>query len=33
MVRSIEATAQRRKLLGEIERLAAIAIFGTLSET
>jgi len=33
MVRSIEASAQRRKLLSEIERLAAIAIFGTLSET
>src|SRR5260370_38417027 len=33
MVRSIDATAQRRKLLSEIERLAAIAIFGTLSET
>ena len=33
MARSVNATAQRRKLLGEIERLAEIAIFGTLSET
>jgi len=33
MARSVEGTAQRRKLLGEIERLAEIAIFGTLSET
>jgi hypothetical protein len=28
-----EGTAQRRKLLGKIERLAEIAVFGTLSET
>jgi hypothetical protein len=33
MTRSVEAAAQRRKLLGEIARLAEIAIFGTLSET
>ena len=33
MARSVDATAQRRKLLGEIQRLAGIAIFGTLSET
>ena len=33
MARSVEGTAQRRKLLGEIEHLAEIAIFGTLSET
>ena len=33
MARSVERTAQRRKMLGEIERLAEIAIFGTLSET
>ena len=33
MAKSVDASAQRRKLLGEIERLAAIAIFGTLSET
>jgi hypothetical protein len=33
MARSVDATAQRRKLLGEIARLAEIAIFGTLSET
>jgi hypothetical protein len=33
MARSVEGTAQRRKLLGEIERLAEIAVFGTLSET
>jgi hypothetical protein len=31
MVKSVDA--QRRKLLDEIERLAEIAIFGTLSET
>ena len=30
---SVRLTAQRRKLLGEIERLADMAIFGTLSET
>ena len=33
MTKSVESTAQRRKLLGEIERLAEIAVFGTLSET
>ena len=33
MARSVDATAQRRKLLGEIERLADVAVFGTLSET
>src|SRR5258708_14685093 len=33
MAKSVEGTAQRRKLLSEIERLAEIAIFGTLSET
>lgn len=33
MARSVDAAAQRRKLLGEIARLAEIAIFGTLSET
>ena len=33
MATSAKGTAQRRKLLGEIERLAEIAIFGTLSET
>src|SRR5207253_87884 len=33
MTQSLEGTAQRRKLLGEIERLAEIAVFGTLSET
>jgi hypothetical protein len=33
MIKSVDATAQRRKLLGEIARLAEIAIFGTLSET
>jgi hypothetical protein len=33
MARSVDAAAQRRKLLSEIERLAEIAIFGTLSET
>src|SRR6266481_4918956 len=33
MTRSVEAAAQRRKLLGKIQRLAEIAIFGTLSET
>lgn len=30
---SSSAEARRRKLLGEIERLADVAIFGTLSET
>ena len=33
MARPVDATAQRRKLLGEIERLAEVAVFGTLSET
>ena len=33
MAKPTEGTAQRRKLLGEIERLAEIAVFGTLSET
>src|SRR5437763_10568833 len=33
MARSLDAAAQRRKLLGEIARLAEIVIFGTLSET
>ncbi len=33
MTKSVEGTAQRRKLLGQIERLAEIAVFGTLSET
>jgi hypothetical protein len=33
MTKSVEGTAQRRELLGEIERLAEIAVFGTLSET
>jgi len=33
MIKSVDATAQRRKLLGEIAGLAEIAIFGTLSET
>ena len=33
MTKSVEGTAQRRKLLSEIERLAEIAVFGTLSET
>jgi hypothetical protein len=33
MARSVDFAAQRRKLLGEITRLAEIAIFGTLSET
>ncbi|HYL13878.1 MAG TPA: DUF6788 family protein [Terriglobales bacterium] len=33
MPRSGEASAQRRKLLSEIQRLAEVAVFGTLSET
>jgi hypothetical protein len=33
MVRSVDATVKRRKLLGEIERLAEIAVFGTLSQS
>jgi hypothetical protein len=32
MAKSAEGTAQRRKLLAEIERLAEIAVCGTLSE-
>ena len=33
MPRSVEHSAQRRKLLSEIEHLAEVAVFGTLSET
>jgi hypothetical protein len=33
MASSVDSAAQRRKLLGEITRLAEIAVFGTLSET
>jgi len=33
MPRSGESTAERRRLLSESERLAEVAIFGTLSET
>src|SRR5438876_10890816 len=33
MARSIDSAAQRRKLLGEIARLAEVAIFGSLSAT
>src|SRR5947208_10323420 len=33
MTQSLEGTAQRRKLLGQIQRLAEVAVFGTLSET
>ena len=33
MTKSLERTAQRRKPLGEIERVAEIAVFRTLSET
>jgi len=33
MSRATDSPAQRRKLLKEIERLAEVAIFGTLSET
>ena len=33
MPSSGELSAQRRKLLREIERLAEVAVFGTLSET
>lgn len=33
MPRSGESNAERRKLLSEIQRLAEVAIFGTLSET
>ena len=33
MSKAVEFSARRRKLLSEIERLAEVAIFGTLSET
>jgi hypothetical protein len=33
MPRSVDGSAQRRKLLSEIQRLAEVAVFGTLSET
>jgi hypothetical protein len=33
MARAVDSAARRRQLLGEIARLAEIAIFGTLSET
>jgi hypothetical protein len=33
MSKSAESSAQRRKLLSEVERLAEVAVFGTLSET
>jgi len=33
MPKTAEASARRQKLLREIERLAEVAIFGTLSET
>lgn len=33
MPRGVDSAGQRRKLLSEIERLAEVAIFGTLSET
>ncbi len=33
MPRSVDSSAQRRKLLREIQRLAEMAVFGTLSET
>jgi hypothetical protein len=33
MPRSFASSAQRRKLLSEIQRLADLAVFGTLSET
>ena len=33
MPRSKESSGQRRKLLNEIQRLAEVAVFGTLSET
>ena len=33
MPKGTQSSAQRRKLLDEIERLAEVAIFGTLSET
>lgn len=33
MPRSVEGSVRRRRLLSEIQRLAAVAVFGTLSET
>ena len=33
MSKSTESSARRRKLLSEVERLAKVAVFGTLSET
>jgi hypothetical protein len=33
MAGPVKPSAQRRKLLSEIERLAEVAVFGTLSET
>jgi hypothetical protein len=33
MPRSKESSGRRRKLLNEIQRLAEVAVFGTLSET
>jgi hypothetical protein len=33
MPKSVESSAQRRKLLSEIQHLAEVAVFGTLSET
>ncbi len=33
MSKSTESSARRRKLLSEVERLAEVAVFGTLSET
>ncbi len=33
MPRRVNSSGQRRQLLREIERLAQVAIFGTLSET
>lgn len=33
MPKTMESSAQRRKLLNEIQRLAEIAVFGSLSET
>ena len=33
MPKATESSAQRRKLIHEIQRLAEVAVFGTLSET
>jgi hypothetical protein len=33
MPKSTESSRQRRKLMNEIQRLAEVAVFGTLSET